>query len=474
MNIIEAMDDPALFGPHFQGGSWGAWRAFLRALFALPMGDADLAAYRHHTGRSEPPAAPFKEAALVCGRRGGKSRVLGLIAAYLATFRDYTPHLAPGEVATVAVIAADRKQARQVFRYVLGALRGVDMLADYIEEETSDRITLTNRVEIEVATASFRVTRGYSYAAVLADEIAFWRNENSANPDEEIVRAIRPGLSTIPGSMLLLASSPYAKRGVLYNTFRRHYGRDGARVLVWKAATREMNPGIDPAIIEEAREDDPAAASAEYDAMFRDDIAGYVAREVVDGCTVPGRRELPRISGNGYVAFVDPSGGSADSMTLAVAHRERDPADRRAPPTAVLDAVREAKPPFSPEAVVDEFCALLKSYGVARVRGDRYGGDWPRERFRKNGVVYEPSDRPKSDLYRELLPLLNSGRVELLDLPKLGAQLCGLERRTARGGRDSIDHAPAAHDDLANAAAGALLAAAGEASAEELFRAMAS
>jgi hypothetical protein len=29
-----------------------------------------------------------------------------------------------------------------------------------------------------------------------------------------------------------------------------------------------------------------------------------------------------------------------------------------------------------------------------------------------------------------------------------------LERRTARGGRDSIDHPPGAHDDLANAVAG--------------------
>ena len=71
------------------------------------------------------------------------------------------------------------------------------------------------------------------------------------------------------------------------------------------------------------------------------------------------------------------------------------------------------------------------------------------------------SDRAKSDLYRDLLPQLNSGQVELLDLPRLTKQFCDLERRTARGGRDSIDHAPGAHDDVANAVAGALLEAAG-------------
>jgi hypothetical protein len=35
------------------------------------------------------------------------------------------------------------------------------------------------------------------------------------------------------------------------------------------------------------------------------------------------------------------------------------------------------------------------------------------------------------------------------------SQFVGLERRTSRGGRDSIDHAPGGHDDVANAVAGA-------------------
>ena len=84
-------------------------------------------------------------------------------------------------------------------------------------------------------------------------------------------------------------------------------------------------------------------------------------------------------------------------------------------------------------------------------------GEWPAEQFRLHGIAYEPAGTPKSDLYRDFLPLLNSVRVELLDHPRLVAQLLGLERRTARGGRDSIDHAPGGHDDVINAAVGALL-----------------
>ena len=451
MNIIEAWKDPALFGPHFKGDSWTAWRGFLTALFALPMDAADLDAYKAHTGRQAPPATAFIEAALIVGRRGGKSRVLALIAVYLATFRNYEPHLAPGELATIAVIAANRSQARSIFRFIAGLLKAVPLLRAMVADETGEAITLSNRVVIEISTASFRTTRGYSFAAVLCDEIAFWRSdETSANPDTEILRALRPGMASIPGSILLLASSPYAKRGALYAAYRRHYGRDDARVLVWKASTAAMNPRIDPTIIAEAYEDDPEAARAEYGAEFRDDLADFVTREIVDAVTCWGRSELPPASGITYAAFCDPSGGANDAMTLAVAHL-RDGA------VCVLDAVLEVRPPFDPEVAVMECAAMLRRFGITRVIGDRYAGEWPKARFREHGITFEQSARPKSDIYHDLLPLLNAKRVELLEHPRLSAQLVGLERRTARSGRDSIDHTPGGHDDLVNAAAGVLV-----------------
>ena len=88
--------------------------------------------------------------------------------------------------------------------------------------------------------------------------------------------------------------------------------------------------------------------------------------------------------------------------------------------------------------------------------GDRYAGEFPREQFRKCGISYEVSAQAKSDIYVNFLPLLNSRKVELLDHPRLISQLTGLERRTSRAGKDSIDHAPGGHDDVANAAAGVL------------------
>lgn len=457
MTILETLDDPHLFAPAFPDrGSWTAWEAFLAALFGLSMSEAHTALYQTHTGRQAPPGGSAREAWVVAGRRAGKSRVAALVAVYLACFRDYRRILAPGERGTLPIIAADRRQARTVLRYVLGLLEDCPMLAQLVASTTAESVELTTGVTIEVHTASFRSVRGYTVVAAVLDEVAFWRSEDSANPDREIVNALRPAMATVPGALLLGISSPYARRGVLWDAHRRYYGQDGD-VLVWQASTRAMNPAVPEALVAAAYADDEAAASAEYGAEFRRDLEAFVAREALEACVVPGRHELPPLPGIDYVAFVDPSGGSQDSMTLAVAHAEGKGEPRR----IVLDAVREIGPPFSPDAVVGDFATLLKSYRVTTVHGDRYGGEWPAERFQAHGITYKPAEQTKSDLYRDLLPLLNAGRVELLDVQRLHAQLLGLERRTARGGRDSIDHAPGAHDDLANAAAGALVGATG-------------
>jgi hypothetical protein len=341
MNIIDVLDDDKLFGSALrQPATRAVWRAYLSALFALPMSDAEAEMYRTCTGRVALPVTAFSEAWLVCGRRAGKSFVLALIAVFLAAFKDWRPYLAPGERATVMVIATDRKQARTILRYVKGLL-AIPMLSPLIEREAAEAIDLNNTVSIEIAVASYRMTRGYTLAAVLCDELAFWRSDDAAEPDYAVLDALRPGLGTLPGAMLLCASSPYAQSGALFDAFRRYHGRDDAPVLVWKAPTRTMNPTFPQATIDTAMERDPASATAEYMADFRTDVQAFVARDAVEACISRGVFERAPIADVRYCGFVDPSGGSSDSMTMAVAHVENG--------VAVLDCVRERKSPFSPE-----------------------------------------------------------------------------------------------------------------------------
>jgi hypothetical protein len=446
LTILDVLDDPAVFGAQFSGATWEAWRALLVALFGLSASPEQADLIRCCTGRQDLPTTPAREVFCIVGRRGGKSRIAALLAVFLACFRKYT--LAPGEVGVVMLIATDRRQARVLKRYIAGLLRAVPMLAAMIANETAEGIELTNRLVIEVHTASFRAVRGYTIVAAIVDEIAFLPVEGSANPDTELLTALRPAMATLRGSMLIAISSPYAQRGELYKAYREHFGKDGDPVLVWQADTRTMNPSVPQVVIDNAYRDDEAVASAEFGARFRRDVESFVRREAVEACIVPGRFELAPVQGQAYRCFVDPSGGSQDSMTLAIAHAEKG--------MFILDLVREVQPPFSPEATVLEFVGTLAPYGIHAVWGDRWGGEFCREPFRKHGIEYRLCEHAKSELYSMCLPLINSQRVALLDDPRLLAQLYALERHTARGGKDSIDHPPRAHDDVINAACGAL------------------
>jgi hypothetical protein len=453
MNILAALDDRNLLGASIRDpDSWKPWKGLLAAAFGLPLSSDELALYRGCTGRAVPPGAPAAYLWLVIGRRGGKSFAMALIAVYLAVFRDWRKYLSPGERAIVLLVAADREQAKILHRYCQGVLNP-PILQSHVLNVTTSEIELKGGVTIEVVTRSYRSVRGRSVAVAVLDELAFWRDDDSANPDSEVLNAVRASMATFGSDAMVIAgSSPYARRGVLWDAFRRWFGKDDTRNLVWRAPTRTMNPTVPQEFVDAEFERDAASANAEYGAEFRSDVAEFVSMDVLEACTADGVFELPPISGANYVAFVDPSGGSSDSMSLAVSHRDKFGA-------GILDCIREVRPPFSPESVVDEFCAVLKQYRLTRVCGDRYAGEWPRERFRMCGVTYELSEKPKSDIYRDLLPLLNSRKVQLLDDRRLISQLHGLERRTARGGKDSIDHGPGAHDDSANAVAGALVLA---------------
>ena len=358
ITVLDALRDSALCGDTFRAASWRPWRACAATLFGLSdtLGPEEQTLAAQCLGRTRLPHVPTREAWLVIGRRGGKSRFAALVAVFLACFRDYGAVLAPGERGVLMVIASDRRQARVVYNYIAGLLHAVPMLKALIVHETKDAVELSTGITIEIHTASYRAIRGYTVVGAICAEIAFWPMEESKNPDTEILHALRPAMATVPGALLLCISSPHARRGELWAAFRAHHGDDEAAVVVWQAPTRTMNPTVPSSVIEQAYATDEAVARAEYGAEFRADLETFVRQEALDAVVVSGRRELPPVPGTHYVAFVDPSGGSADSMTLAIGHHEDD--------AVVLDVVREWRPPFSPDVVVVECAALLKTYDI--------------------------------------------------------------------------------------------------------------
>jgi len=258
---------------------------------------------------------------------------------------------------------------------------------------------------------------------------------------------------TIPNALLIGISSPYSRKGLLWRKFSENWAKPGS-ILVARAPTWLMNPTQprDHPTIVDAYERDPAWAAGEYGAEWREDIESIFNLDAVMACIQDGVRERAPERRNKYVAFCDAAGGSgADSYTLCIAHRAAD--------TCVVDCIREAKPKFSPESITEEFADLCRRYRITRVLGDKFGGEMPREIWRRYGLNYEVETKTKSDLYISLLPLVNSGAVDLLESQMLVRQLVALERRVQRGGKGTVDHPPGGHDDVANAVAGAVVAA---------------
>jgi hypothetical protein len=357
------------------------------------MTEAEIELFRSVAER-DPPRKRVRELWVVAGRRAGKDSVASLLAGWFAAFQNYDDVLRPGEVATIMCLACDRSQAKIVENYTRGYFTEVEMLRPLVTRETADGFVLSTGAEISVMTNSYRSVRGRSIALAILDECAFWRDETSATPDTDTYGAIVRGQATIPGSMLIGISSPHRRSGLLYDKFKAAYGKDDADVLVVKGPSRTFNPTIDPAIIDADMARDPARARADWLAEWRDDIAAYLPRELIEDAVDDGVLVRPPVAGVKYFAFADPSGGVSDSFCVAVAHRETDE-------KVVLDCLREIKAPFNPTSATAEISSVLKSYNNLReVVGDRYSAGFVVDAFGRFGIKYVHSERDRSAILR--------------------------------------------------------------------------
>jgi hypothetical protein len=321
------------------------------------------------------------------------------------------------------------------------------LLAREVVSESGGAFELRNGLQVDVLAGDWRSIRGFTLVAAIVDEVAFFglEEECRVRSDTELIRAIRPALATTGGKLLGI-TTPYARKGYCWQTYKRHFGVDKAPVLVWNCPSRMMNPTLPQSVVDAAMAEDRQAALSEYMGQFRDDVAEFLPRSLIEGLVVPGRRELlPRVATR-YSAFVDVSGGRHDEAALAVGHKQ----GRR----VVVDMLRRYRPPFNPHDVVRQMVDALRPYHVRGVVGDNYAAEWVAGAFRAYGTGYTKCPKAKSPLYLELLPRLCSGEIELLDDEQAVDQLSNLERRTRSGGKDVVDHPPGGHDDLANAIAG--------------------
>jgi hypothetical protein len=219
LSLRKALSDPKLLGHVVVGESWKPWRTLLIAIAGEELQDDERQIFKQLTSDREP-GAMIEEFVAVIGRRGGKSKAISVLSTWIAALCQH-PALVGGEKGVLLIIAPDQRQADIVLDYVAANFEQSPILSQLVESRTARTLRLTNGITIEVRASDFRNLRGPTFVACICEESAFAMNENSANPDSEILNAVRPGLATTNGPLIMI-SSPYARKGELWNAYDKH------------------------------------------------------------------------------------------------------------------------------------------------------------------------------------------------------------------------------------------------------------
>jgi hypothetical protein len=446
--IDAALRDDNLLGAALGNiSTWRTWIAVLKAAFGRTLTSAEREAFDRVAGGRSPPTKPVKELWAICGRSSGKSRMAAAISAYVGTCLDHRAKLAPGERGQVLTLSASKAQADTVHGYAEAFITGSPILRQRVRDVTAEQIRLDGDLVIGTHTNSYRTIRGRTLLACIFDEAAFWRDESSANPDLAVYTAVLPMLLRT-GGMLIGISTPYRRVGLLHAKHRDCFGKDDANVLVVQGATELFNPTINKAEIAAARAADPHGAVSEWDAGFRSDLAAFLDDASIDAAIDYGRPlELPPREGVTYHAFTDATGGGPDTFTLCIGHLEGE--------RFVCDVIRGSRG-HDLNGTALEFAKVARDYGAHQIWGDNYGKGWVSGAFLAAGLEYMRCQRVRSDLYLDGLPKFLRGLISIPDHSSLIRELRLLERRTARSGKDCVDHGIGGHDDFANSLFGCL------------------
>jgi phage terminase large subunit-like protein len=401
--------------------------------------------YTRATGNSVYNAHEHREAVAICGRRSGKdSRLAANTAVIEALFREHK--LATGERGYVVVIAPTKKQASVAFQYISARLENSPSMRAMISGEPHDNeVDLVNGITISVLAANQRTARGFSIVCCIFDEEAFFFDDaTNANPASEILKAIRPGMSGCPTAKLVRISSPFAKVGNLWESWR-----DRARhpeVLTWKLDTRTMNPSIDRAFLDAEEARDPESFAREYDGQFYESTSAFLPADAVEACVVRDRIELPPQQGVQYWSALDVA-FKGDFFAFCIVNRVGS--------KVVQSFIRSWKgsrsSPVNLAQVLSEIVSTLRSYHCWKIHGDSVCSEPVRQALASQGVEFVQATTlgtRAAPIWSTLRTLVTSREMELLDDAQTITELKRLELVVTSGGNQRVE-ASSGHDDRA-------------------------
>ena len=386
---------------------------------------------------------------------GGVAERRPKVAANLAVYEAaIARHPIPaGERGVVVVIAPVEKQSRITFKVILSKFERNARLNKLVQNvragQTESLIELSNSIDISVSAANAKHVRGASYVAAILEEGCFFRDsETGAYNLGEIMKAIRPGMLTLPDSKLIRVSSPWAKFGPMFDDYR--FRDERLDTLSWKLPSWEMNPALPADELEREKKRDFDYFTREYGCEFVDAEEALIPSAEVDAAIRAEVREIPPNASKRYSAAVDASGlGGRDRFAFMIGHAAVK--GSAIGPGLSLDAIR-CWSRDSVTRVLDEIAILARSYRIHSITCDQFAFAYLRELLKQRGLeaVQMPfSVRSKGEIFIKLKTDFVQRRIQLLDNPQLRRELVFLEARRGAAGHVSISGARNEHDDLA-------------------------
>ena len=415
----------------------------MKTTYGLPLDSQELEIYCRATGRETYVPQEQSELTVIAGRQGGKTSRIGALIGLYEAFRDHG--LPPGERACVLVIAPVVQQARIAFKFLKKFIEASPILEQKVLNIRKDEIELRNGVSIVCRPCSYITIRGVPVICAICDEMAFWRHEETAaNPEQEVIDAIRPAMATVRHTKLIKVSTPYRKEGILWWEFQQRGELDHP---VWQLSTEEMNPAVSKTFLDKAQRSNEETFRREHLAEFTDSVLGWISPEILEQCIMRGHREMPRVFDATYVAAIDPAFRSSD-FGFAIAHRSRNG-------SITIDHVAKwtgtKNVPLSAKLVCESVAETLRRYGINSIVGDQFCFPVLRQHFDTLGVFYREftfGAHTRASLFGNLRQLMGQQKIAIVDEPELLRQLRSLEEvRTASGQVDI--RTPRGKDDLA-------------------------
>ncbi|MEO7032730.1 MAG: hypothetical protein ABI548_02780 [Polyangiaceae bacterium] len=415
--------------------------------------DRDIAAELFGPIDAIPPEARAVLVAL-CGGRGGKSRVLcGVYSLWRALLADLSG-LAPGEQAVALIVAPDMRLAKQTLRFALGAAKHAPSIAALIESENTEGFVLRRpdgrpvAVEALPATRGGSALRGRSLVSAVLDECAFFRSEEYAVNDAEIFRAVAPRV--IDGGLVVIASTPWAEAGLLFDEFMRNHGHP-VTAMAAHAPTTLLNPAKAAEVARE-RARSPENAAREFDAQFMSIGSGLffdssaldrALRLGLDVSEEPSKR-IATIGGD--LALV------RDSSAFVAIEEDGDFLDV----TDVLERRPERGAPLKLSAVCAEAAVFAKTHHAQLIWVDGHVLQPAREHVPEGFTLEAVEGGPngKIERYVTVRNLLNEGRLRIPPrFQRLVNQLREVVSKPTSGGglQITLPRRAGAHGDVASA-----------------------